>query len=91
MENVIWSTPREKDFRMVVDEKFDMSQYCALAAQKAKHVLRCIKSSVASKSKEVILPLCSLLVRLPLSSSGTTSIEEHGPAATSPEKGQEDD
>ena len=36
---------------------------CALAAQKANCVLGCIKSSVASRSRDVILPLCSALMR----------------------------
>ena len=35
----------------------------ALAAQKARHILGCIQSSVASRAKEVLLPLCSVLVR----------------------------
>ena len=34
-----------------------------LAAQKANCVLGCTKSSVTSRSREVILPLCSALVR----------------------------
>jgi len=54
----------EKDLEVMVDKKWDMSQRCELAAQKANCVLGCITSNMASRLREGILPLCSALVRL---------------------------
>ena len=40
-----------------------MSQQCTLVAMKASGILGCLPKSLASRSREVILPLSSALLR----------------------------
>ena len=53
----------EKGLRVLVGGKLTMSQQCVLPAWKANHIQGCIRGSVASRLREVILPLYSTLVR----------------------------
>ncbi|GAB0197930.1 mitochondrial enolase superfamily member 1 [Grus japonensis] len=61
--HLLRSSTVEKDLGTLVDNKLSRSQQCAVVAKKANGILGCMKKSMASRSREVLLPLYSALVR----------------------------
>jgi len=85
------SSLEEKDLGLSVDERLSLSQQRVLAAQKASCILDCTKRSATRRQREVILPLCSALMRPHLEYCfGPPTQEGHGAAGGGPKEGHKD-
>ncbi|RMC15996.1 hypothetical protein DUI87_08203 [Hirundo rustica rustica] len=83
---VFGSSPEEKDFGVMADEKLSMSQQCVPPAQKANGSLGYIQRVMASRSKEVILPLYSALLSVAYTSGAPNIRTWHRTIEVSPEE-----
>ena len=85
----------EKDLGVPPGNRLAMSQQCVLVAKKSYGILGCVKRSMASRSREVILPFYSATVRPHLEYStqfwASQNKKRQGSSGESPAEGHKGD
>jgi len=83
--DLLESSSVERDLGVLVD-KLTTSQQCALVTKNPTDILGCIKKSVTSRSREVLLPLCPSEAPsgAPCPVLGSSVQERHGTMGQSP-------
>ncbi|GAB0185537.1 mitochondrial enolase superfamily member 1 [Grus japonensis] len=91
-DEMLETSHAERDLGVLVDSKLNMSQQRAQAARKANRILGCIKHGIASRSREVIVPLHTALVRPRVLCAvlGATVQEGHKTIGECPKEGNKD-
>jgi len=93
LRELLESSPTEKDLGVFVDQKLNMSQQCALAAQKVNCVLGCIRREAVRRYRVEVVYLCPYEAPSGILYPGLgPSVEERcGIFEEGPEEGHEDD
>jgi len=83
------SSCAERDLGDLVDNVLTRNQQRSLMAEAANNIRGCIKKGIASRPREVILPLCSAPVLYPV--LGLSVQERCGLTEASPVQGHKDE